>query len=258
MRVRVMLLVLAAISVGACAKNPMGSSAGAAGLSNGTSYAYVNQVLTNDVMFSPSGPADTSTRAPKFGGPITYSWGGVSRTEIAASGGVDVTSAGAVGLGFAPPTTNILLKTGGIGGPADYFVRWRGFKGGDASVDYSSFVMYFTGNQVNFNLKATGYRGFTFFARGKGNFYVALSAGAIPSGQTGPYQAYNFYSKQFGNELDPNNWRQITVLFTELVQLYGAAVDLNNVLLQSWGLQFEQQPPLVSDFELDVDYIRFF
>jgi hypothetical protein len=162
-------------------------------------------------------------------------------------------------VGQAPPTNNIwMIGSGGIGGPSDPFVRWQGVKGPDASQDYSSFTMYFAGTQVNYNVQAQGYRGFIFFARGSGNFGVSLSAGNPGDGYSGPYSGYNFYIKMFGNELDANSWRQITVLFSEMVQLYGTATDINSVLRQAWGLQFEQQPPLQAEFSLDVDYVRFF
>lgn len=262
-------LLIGVVAAGAllaqsCAKNPLASSA-PGGLNNGTTYAYVNEALTGDVLFAPQSATDKTCRLPNFGGPLVYSWGGASKVGIKSSSGTPVFAtvlpANATGANFygqTPPTTDVLLYTGGVGGPLDYFVRWTGYKGPDASLDYSSFTMYFAGSQVSFDVKARGYRGFIFFARGTGNFGVSLSAGNPGDGYAGPYNGYNFYIKMFGNELDANNWRQITVQFSEMQQLYGSAVDINDVLKAAWGLQFEQQPPLTPDFKLDVDYVRFF
>jgi len=116
-------------------------------------------------------------------------------------------------------------------------------------------VMYFGGNQADYNLSAHSYHGFIFYARGHGNFYVGLAGNNLGD----PYSTYNFYEKGFGSELTTDDqWHQITVNFSDMQQLYGTAADLNHVLAKCWGLQFNQEVPLSADFQLDVDYVRFF
>ncbi len=256
MRRIVPLLLLASVlsfNSCSCVKNPYDSSAG--GVNNGTTYLGVIEAQSSNTFFAPTSATVTATNG---GGPILYSWGGASKTVIGSMAPVpqDIT--------LCPiPCSNIWMRNGdGIGGPSgnfgsnDYYIRWAGHKGGDPSLDFSSMTMYIFGNQIPSPALADNhYQGFIFFARGHGNFYVSL-AGA----ETGdPYTGYNFYTKGFGTELTgDNSWHQITVLFSEMTQLYGQAADINNVLKKCYGLQFDQQPPLVADFQLDVDYVRFF
>lgn len=251
-------------------RNPMTSPGAGYALNNGTTYKGIIEAPSNNVMFAPTSSGQTNTNGPNFGGPIMYSWGGASTTTIQASAPTPVYATGAfsaTSLGFAPPTNNIWLLNGtggyapGIGGPngnfgpTDYYVRWAGSKGPDPNLDYSSMTMYFFGNQIDYNLAQFGYKGFVFYARGHGNFYVALAANNTGN----PYSTYNFYTQAFGPELSGDDqWHQITVQFSDMTQLYGQAADMSKVLKKCWGLQFNQEVPLQSNFQLDVDYVRFF
>lgn len=158
----------------------------------------------------------------------------------------------------------------GVGGPAgdfanDYFVRFAGYKGPNASTDYGNMTLRFSsGGGVPYDISA--YRGIIFWARGHGNFAVSLAGRKPGDGLSPPvtpataaYQDWNFYLRRFGNELNGDEqWKQIIVFFSDMVQEYGLAVDLNNVLKKCTGLQFDQQAPYTADFRLDVDYVRFF
>ncbi len=244
--------VALAFSSCTCVKNPYEAGAG---VNNGAVSHGLVEIASPNTFFAPTNVTQTTTI---FGGPITYSWGGVSTVATKLS---EPTPAAASTC--PPPCFNIWMPNGdGIGGPTgnfgpqDYYIRYAGHKGGDPSLDFSSMTTYLVGNQIPTGLLAQrGYQGFIFFARGHGNFEVSLAGN-----NTGdPYSGYNFYTAQFGNELTgDSSWHQITVHFSDMVQLYGQAADIHNVLTKCYGLQFDQAPPVVADFQLDVDYIRFF
>jgi hypothetical protein len=151
----------------------------------------------------------------------------------------------------------------GIGGPngnftTDYFVRWAGYKGPDASLDYSSL-------QMNWGTERdlSGYRGISFWARGHGSFAVNLVAHNVVDGlvpiRPNSYNGWNFYLRRFGGELNGDTeWKEIIVYFDQMVQEYGLAADLPTVLKYVTGLQFDQQSPYTANFQLDLDYVRFF
>ena len=252
-------MALALVAFG-CSNNNNPSPLGMGPLTNGTTYYYVNQASGPNVLFNPVGPAPAA--ATLWGGPIQYSYGGSSYVVTGTSGGNYRRNSAAAGdpalVVESSPNVDINFQTGGVGGPTDYFVRWKGVKGPDASLDYSSMTLFFQGTTANVDI--SGYRGFTFYARGNGNFGVSIAAGAPPSGQPGPYSGYNFYEYVFGPELkgDTVKWRQFSIEFSQMQQLFGQAVDINQVLRKSWGLQFQQEPPLTSSFQLDVDYVRFY
>lgn len=260
-RMKVVALLVTAALAGCSPQNPMGPAPGGA-MTNGTSYQAIKEVLTSDVLFSPSLNSPTvgwnTTVSPAFGGPIQYSLGGSSAVYLGPTVPGTYTPSG----GNLQSTT-IALGSPGIGGVNgdyvnDHYIRWAGFKGPDASADFSSMSFFFKGSAVDYSLSGHGYRGFIFFARGIGNFSVSIAGG---NGPAGPYGlgAFNFYSKVFGGELaGPTQWKQITVLFSEMTQLYGQAADLNTVLGKATGLEFSQEAPISSNFQLDVDYIRFF
>jgi hypothetical protein len=252
-RILPLLLIGAGLAFSSCTcvRNPYEAGAGT---NNGTTYLGIKEAASPNVLFAPTSAGMTST---SLGGPIAYSWGGTSKTGTMASPTMPVD------ISLCPiPCLSILMKNGdGIGGPtgnfgaSDYYVRWFGHKGGDPTLDFSSMTMYLFGNQIAFNLLPYGYHGLIFFARGHGNFYVSLAG--LNTGD--PYSGYNFFTKGFGTELTGDgSWHQITVNFSDMTQLYGQAADIHNVLGKCYGLQFDQQPPLVPDFQLDIDYVRFF
>jgi hypothetical protein len=256
-------VLLGGAVIAGCVRNPVGPGPSGILLNNVTTYNGVIEQPSPDVLFSPGSVTEVAT---SFGGPIQYSWGGASLTTLLSTAPTAVAGNG--------PSSDIWIKTGtlasapgphqvifqnGIGGPSgnlslyDYYIRWAGFKGPNASLDYSSMSMYIIGSGIPYDL--TRYKGFLFYARGHGNFEVTLSGNS--SGV--PYSALNFYSYNFGPSLTGDDqWHEYLVQFTDMIQTYGQAADLNGVLKQCYGLQFDQLAPLTPNFQLDVDYVRFF
>lgn len=249
---------LAVMAMLACAKNPLGSSAGAGPTNNGTTYNGVVEAAGPNVIFSPGSASELTT---KWGGVIDYSWGGASQVLI---GGV------LTGIG-APPvcpngTTSAVLdmRSPGIGGSdgkfnpsTDYYIHFEGYKGPSAACDYNSLVVAFKAG-TNVDVDLTQYHGFIFYARGTGNWGVQVSGLGVKTGQAGPYSDFNYYERVFGTELSKTTWKQITVKWSDLQQLYGQAVDKTAALQKSVSLQFVQETPFTSNFTLDLDYIRLF
>ena len=266
----------AAVLIGtSCAKNdPMGSSpsgtaapvaspcnSGNPALNNGTIYAGLKETIDADTFFAPAPPLGINTLTPTFGGKIQYSWGHdstVAKGSIAPATAIGGTTCQANASG-STQSTDLWYLTGGIGGVAkdpctDYFVRYQGFKGTDASCDFSSITFFFKTVGADAEYDISRYRGFTFFARGSGNFGVSIAGN-----NTGvPYTGYNFFETVFGGGLSPTQWKQFTIVFSDMTQLYGQAADLNTVLHHAWGLQFNQEVPYTNPFTLDIDYIQFF
>lgn len=268
----IFLALVGALFGGACAKNdPLGSSNGGPApisapcasipLNNGTNYAGLRETINSDTLYAPSLPLGFNTMAPTFGGKIQYSWGfhsEVAKGSIAPATVAGGTTCQANATG-STQSMDLWQPLGGIGGVSgdpctDYFLRYQGYKGTDASCDFSSTTFFFKTVAADAEYDISRYRGFTFFARGKGNFGVSVSGN-----NTGmPYSGYNFFTKMFGTELSETQWKQFTVVFTDMVQLYGQAADLKTVLKHAWGLQFNQEPPIITNFSLDIDYIQFF
>jgi hypothetical protein len=284
---RTFSLVLGAVALAwlaACSPNPLAPVTGS-DLQGPVSFGQAEIVgLGSDVLFSPtchSGAACTSVRvlsptnSPVINsspGLVIFGQGGASKTfQGPSSPTANVDGYQMFGAQFSRPPLILgplawlcpsgscagTVKYRGAGGPTgdysnDYFVRWRGFKGANASADYASMVMQFKSGGAAADISV--YRGFTFWARGHGNFAVNID-GAQPD----PYSGYNLYLKRFGAELNGDEqWKQIIVYFSEMVQEYGQAADKPNVLKKAAGLQFDQQSPYTSNFQLDVDYVRFF
>lgn len=250
---------LAGLTLLACAKNPLGSSAGSGPVNNGTSYMGVAEVVTADVLFSPNSSTEITA---KSGAAIKYSWGGASKVDIPGFGSM---GAGAPFTCPASAQSTVLdLRSPGIGGPdgtfnpaTDYYLHFSGFKGPSSACDYNSLYMALKpGAYVDVDL--TKYRGFIFFARGTGNWGVQIEGHGLKTGQSGPYADFNYYERVFGSELSPSTWKQITVNWADLQQLYGQHVDLQAALAKSTALQFVQEAPFTSNFTLELDYIRFF
>ena len=256
-RILPLLLLGAALAFSSCTcvRNPYDSSG--AGHNNGTQYLGLIEASSPNVFFAPTSAVSVTPAVTSIGGPIFYSWGGASKTVIGSLAPAQQD------ISVCPiPCGDTWMRNGdGIGGPSgnfgsnDYYIRWAGHKGGDPTLDFSSMTLYLFGNQTPYNLASLGYHGLIFFASGHGNFYVSLAGDNTGN----PYSGYNFFTKGFGTELTgDNSWHQITVTFSDMTQLYGQAADINNVLSKCYGLQFDQQPPLVADFQLDIDYVRFF
>jgi hypothetical protein len=260
-RLAALSLVMAAAWSG-CARNPVGPPT-ATGLNNSTTYYGVVEQASNDVLYAPSNASQVTTSSPFFGGPVEYSWGGASRTITQASAPNAIAGSG--------PNTSVWILTrgqaispgvfagNGIGGPTsnDAYIRWSGFKGPDPNLDYSSMSMFLAGATTNYNLAAHHYRGILFYARGHGNYEVTISGNNL--GSPPYYSGYNFYSYNFGPSLTGDDqWHEFTVQFSDMIQTYGQAADLNHVLTEVWGLQFDQLAPLTQNFQLDVEYVRFF
>jgi hypothetical protein len=250
---------LGLICLNACQPNPLGL-APVESSTVGVTFAGVSETATTGLIFSPA----TASASLVGGGIISTSRGGASKvfsgpSSVAFPDGVFGTGSTALIIGSANcPGLNCGTspKYRGIGGASanfsnDFFVRWAGFKGPSASDDWSSLQFNFPGET-----DLRGYRGVVFWARGHGNFSVNLAA-SLAAG--GPYTGYNFYLRRFGNELNGDaEWKEIIVYFDQMVQEYGLAANLPTVLSRTTGLQFDQQSPYTANFQLDLDYVRFF
>jgi hypothetical protein len=232
----------------------------------------------SQTLFSPLTRADYLT---KWGGIIEYQCGGTGGVYVnknyksqmlLANIGREYVNSGS--YGFQPKNTSINImediiflryNLGGVGGltgdPAiDPYLCWEGRKfGGNTSLDYANISVYFNAvRSPHPSLDLRKYKGFTFYAKGTGNFGVGLIAGANGGP---PYMDYNVYEKMFSDQLaGPDKWRQIVVYFTDMQQMFlgKGYADLDAVLAEAVGLQFQQESPVTTDFRLDLDYIRFF
>ncbi len=210
----------------------------------------IQESINGDTLFAPYVGATTTIP----GGPIRYSWGGTSAIVLGSSA-----------PSYGPPlgaSSDLWLQLGGIAGPADYYVTYAGVKGPDSSLDYNSFTMYFSPSTGDADISSA--KGVVFFARGgmlagtdKPSFEIGISGGIDPAG---PYKTYNFYSKVFGPELSGfTQWKQFTIDFNTMTQLYGQACDLKEVLTHAWGFQFDQSAPKANiPYRLDLDYIQLY
>ena len=258
------LLLVAA----ACAKNPLDPYVGGMPLSPGSGYAGVAEVINDQVLFalsSPTPPTDLLSFAPcglisSGTGSVSYSWGGASAVYLTTPPGI-LQYSNTVTSGD-PNTTKLITASPGIGGPLgdfnnSYYLVFKGIHGTNSSTDYCSTVMNFQPGSAPVNLSCD--HGFTFWAKGFGNFGVQLAATCTCSGQSsGAYKDFNFYEYDFGSSLSRNTWKQYQVNFTQMQQMYGLGTDMAPVLQQATGIQFIQESPYVSPFELDIDYVRFF
>jgi hypothetical protein len=278
-------LIITALAGGlsGCGTNPLGSSASQS-LPAGVAPLAVTEQNASNVVFRPTG-GTFPLLTPAFGGQgLTLSMGRFSYVYrgqstlanpdgfIMGGGGLDWYG-GQFALLLGPyshlcPTGNCkdLPKYRGVGGPngdfnSDYFVRWRGRKGSDAALDFSSLQMNFgAGDGTARDLSM--YRGLVFWARGHGNFAVSLAGknglNAVV-GSVQPYTGWNFYLRRFGTELNGDTeWKQIIVFFDDMVQEYGLAADKQLVIQNASGLHFAQEAPFTEFFQLDLDYIQFF
>jgi len=260
-----------ALLMGACGQNPVASSAPPGAIT--TVYDYPPELTcVSGLFYAPQSSGYYQTLNPDAqvlncgltSGTVEYSYGGkwtVKQTSLGTP----------VPAGIAGQTVNTIytLPQGFSGGTNDYYVRWAGCfncpvwgqsLGGipNSSTDYDSFEVLMT-TALGPGFDISNYKGFTFYARGTGDFAVNLVSGSTSTGQTGPYEGYNYYLYMFNNQLAGNQqWKQVTVYFSQMVQTYGTSTDINLVLQQFYGLIFNQQPPLNDNYQLDVDYIRFF
>jgi len=152
------------------------------------------------------------------------------------------------------------LGVGSTQAARDFYIRWEGHKvGANNSFDYANITMYFNSLRApHSGLDMRKYQGFSFYARGKGNFGVGLNAGNAGGL---PYKDYNVFELVFGDQIiDENRWRQVVIYFQDMKQLYlgKGYVNINDVLANLSGIQFQQETPVTQDFVLDIDYVRFF
>ncbi len=238
--------------------------------------------------FAPQGPADNRTYNFTLSPPAPT---GYAALDIGSEWAFGSGSAGA-GQSVYEPTqalqlpANILVSnnatesTYGASGvwlrnydafssnPNDYYVRlegtYIGFGLPNGSLNYMELPIFFNGNSGP-GVDVSSYHGFSFWTRGTGNFSVCLLSGSQDGSPPapGPYIQLNFYQYLFNNQLvGDNKWRQVTVTFQNMTQIYGLATPLNSVLQKLYGLQFMQMgspgPAVVTNFWLDVDDIRFF
>ncbi|GEM_PF-5695725 len=163
-------------------------------------------------------------------------------------------------MGVTTAPVSDALGVGGTQADRDFYVRWEGHKvGANNSFDYANITFYFNSIRApHSGLNLLDYHGFSFYARGKGNFGVGLNAGNAGGL---PYKDYNVFELVFGDQLiDETRWRQVVVYFQDMKQLYlgKGYVNINDVLANLSGIQFQQETPVTEDFVLDLDYIRFF
>jgi len=192
---------------------------------------------------------------PSPGGTTYYSSAG---TAFTPSVGTTVYYSPSLGV-----TTAAVADAMGVNGTQatkDFYIRWEGQKvGANNSFDYANITMYFNSLRApHAGMDMRHYQGFSFYARGKGNFGVGLTAGNAGGL---PYKDYNVYELVFGDQLiDENRWRQVVVYFQDMKQLYlgKGYVNINDVLANLSGIQFQQETPVTLDYVLDLDYIRFF
>lgn len=267
-KLRAIFALVAVLVISSCAKNPLDPYVGSLPLGPGTGYAGVSETLDNQVLFrltTASPVMDLLSFTPcglisSGQGSVSYSWGGASAVYLSSPIGV-LQYANTV-ISGDPNTTKLITSSPGIGGPLgdflnSYYLQFRGIHGSNSSSDYCSLVMNFQPGGAPVNLSCD--HGFTFWAKGYGNFGVQLAATCTCSGQSsGAYKDFNFYEYDFGTNLSPNQWKQFQVNFTQMQQMYGLGTDLAGVIREATGIQFIQETPYVSPFELDVDYVRFF
>lgn len=264
MRFALIVLATALTMVGCTQPNPLGSVAGVA--PPPLNYNGVAEIDDGELLFRPTNAGVPAPQVPKYStgapaqiGNITWS-SGLPNSTINTPVFFGSANCGGNCLG------NAVFR--GVGGPLgnfnnDYFLRYAGIKGSNPSTDYSSIKINFSqGGTLERDL--SDYLGIVFWARGTGNFAVNL-VGRKPGDGAGPmppdpaYSDWNFYLRRFGNELNGNEqWKEIVVYFSDMVQEYGLAVDIEKVKRKATGLQFDQQAPYTRNFQLDIDYVRLF
>jgi|GEM_PF-3061005 len=189
---------------------------------------------------------------------------------------IDYTTLGApYNLAFFGP--NVWLRNGVSGtnpagdafssNPNDYYLRFQGkFTGTglpNPSLDYNELNIYYNNNSGP-GVDVSRFRGFSFYVRGSGNFSVTLISGSQDGNPAapGPYIQLNFYQDLFNSYLTgPTQWKQVSIYFSQMTQTYGLATNLQQVLQNFYGLQFIQTgspAPVIKNFTMDLDYIRFF
>lgn len=152
--------------------------------------------------------------------------------------------------------------------PNDNYVRFTGKYTGiglpNGGTAYDELQIFYHGN-AGPGVDVSHYQGFSFYTRGTGNFSVCLISGSQSGSPPapGPYIQLNFYQYLFNNYLTGSpQWRQVVVYFQDMTQTYGLATNLQQVLQNFYGLQFQQLgspgPAVDENVWLDVDYIRFF
>jgi hypothetical protein len=260
------LPLLAALGLAACTQNPLGPVPGNAPIANSqpgvTGLFGVKVTQGPSVLYAPqtqlAGAKSNAAFNPscdptKFGGgQIIYSCGGNSGVYD----GANTLHSGSTYI------ANPLVLSPGIGGPAgdfqaSWFQRWSGLRGPNPSSDYNSMKLLIRPGGGPIDLSC--YRGFSFYARGNGNFGVQLVATGVKTQDgPGPYLDWNFYESVFGPQLSPGSWKQFIINFSDLQQLYGASVDLNAVIASATALQFTQESPFAARFTLDVDDVQFY
>jgi len=258
-RAAYLIAVLGACLAGCQPTNPLGSSSAP---SQSLNVAGVKEIDDGELILSP--PSTVSTGGTRFAGITTaYGSGGASSiSPIHSLGASSCPGANCRGIGYED-----FRGVGGTNGDfyGDFFIRYMGVKGPDPSNDYSHMTINFSASGAT-ERDLSNYKGIVFWARGHGNFSVNLVArkpgdGLSPANPPAgfPYADWNFYLKIFGNELAGDvEWKEIVVYFSDMVQMYGLAVDLQTVKAGAIGLQFDQQSPYTHDFKLDVDYVRLF
>lgn len=275
--------LVAAAFLSSCQPNPLGV-APPLSLPAGIATLGVVESSGTGVVLLPNATFPPKTTLGFGNANLVYSMGRFSSVKQGPSSALnpDGTNFGGGGAAWYGGATVLLLgpytwlcptgtcintpKYRGVGGPngnytSDYFIRWNGYKGTDASLDFSSVQMNFgAGDGVPKDVSA--YTGIVFWARGHGNFAINLAAknglNTVP-GPVQPYTGWNFYLRRFGAELNGDeDWKQIIVYFSDMVQEYGLAADKQAVLENLSGLHFDQQSPYTSNFQLDIDYVQFF
>lgn len=282
-RIALPALLIGALFSASCQPNPLGLAPAVSSPAGITTLAVVETVVPG-LVFMPNATFPPKTTAAYGNANMVYSMGRYSsvRQGPSSAPNPDGTNFGGGGAAWYGGPTVLLLgpyawlcpsgtclntpKYRGIGGPngdysADYFVRWQGHKGTDASLDFSSVQMNF-GPGDGVPKDVSNYRGVVFWARGHGNFAINLAAKNglnTVTGSVQPYTGWNFYLRRFGNELNGDeDWKQIIVYFTDMVQEFGLAADKQLVLENISGLHFDQQSPYTQEFQLDIDYVQFF
>jgi hypothetical protein len=263
-------------------------------LSRGVNARGINQYLVNSQFNGTKGTGDFEYQCGGSGSVNVNFPAGAGRPflQVLANGvGNAAVGPGSYGLssdqsfsylrlyGYGPDATNsffyysptvgksatLVSDALGVGGAAgdyknDFYIRWQGHKvGANTSFDYANITFYFNSpTSPHMGNDISHYHGFSFYARGKGNFGVGLTAGSAGGP---PYKDYNVFEVVFGDELiDENRWRQIVIYFPDMRQLYlgKGYVNINTVLANTSGIQFQQETPVTQNFVLDLDYIRFF
>jgi hypothetical protein len=288
---KAVLAALLAVGSAACSKNPLATTA-PSGPSQ-VSYAYAAEDLSlPGVYFAPQcaacavtknlslAVAPTGSGAATAGGPamldIGLQWYTLISGPLVRNTSLDLASAYVCNMNTTPINIFGFGKLANLpfsGNPAtgyttpnpnDYFVRYAGSFSGwgipNSATQYSQ-LQFFYNAATGPGADISAYRGFSFYTRGSGNFSVCLvsgsQAGSPPA--SGPYIQLNYYTQMINTSLNGSmQWKEVTVYFSQMTQLYGLATPLSEVLTNFWGLQFMQQAPVADQFWLDVDYIRFF